>query len=136
MVTSSSPHPSRPADRELLVLRVAHVRGCEYEWAQHTVLARDAGLDVADIERVASGPDAEGWSEPERALLRAVDELVEGAGLSEGTWASLNETSRCARCWTSSSPSALTTPWPWPFDPLASRSTPISQGTSSSCDGI
>ncbi|MGB7052085.1 MAG: hypothetical protein WBG41_10995, partial [Acidimicrobiales bacterium] len=65
---------------------------CEYEWAQHTVLARDAGLDVADIERVASGPDAEGWSEPERALVRAVDELVEGAGLSEVTWASLNET--------------------------------------------
>lgn len=81
-----------PRQRELLVLRVAHVRGCEYEWAQHTVLARDAGLDVADIERVASGPDAEGWSEPERALVRAVDELVEGAGLSEVTWASLNET--------------------------------------------
>jgi AhpD family alkylhydroperoxidase len=81
-----------PRQRELLVLRVAHVRGCEYEWAQHTVLARDAGLDVADIERVASGADAEGWSEPERALLRAVDELVEGAGLSDVTWASLNET--------------------------------------------
>jgi AhpD family alkylhydroperoxidase len=81
-----------PRQRELLVLRVAHVRGCEYEWAQHTVLARDAGLDVADIERVASGPDAEGWSGPERALLRAVDELVEGAGLSDVTWATLNET--------------------------------------------
>jgi AhpD family alkylhydroperoxidase len=80
-----------PRQRELLVLRVAHVRRCEYEWAQHSVLARDAGLDVADIERVAGGPDAAGWSESERALLRAVDELVEGAGLSDVTWASLNE---------------------------------------------
>ncbi len=81
-----------PRQRELLVLRVAHVRGCEYEWAQHSVLARDAGLDVADIERVARGPDAEGWPESERALLRSVDELVDGAVLSETTWASLNET--------------------------------------------
>jgi AhpD family alkylhydroperoxidase len=81
-----------PRQRELLVLRVAHVRRCDYEWAQHTVLARDAGLDVGEIKRVAAGSDAEGWSEPDRALLRSVDELIDTARLSEATWASLRRT--------------------------------------------
>src|SRR4051794_39628643 len=42
-----------PRDRELLILRVAIVREAEYEWAQHVVQARDAGLDDDDIGRVA-----------------------------------------------------------------------------------
>ncbi len=78
-----------PRERELLVLRVASVRQCDYEWAQHSVLARDAGLGVEEIKRVAVGPDAEGWSDLDRALLTAVDELVREANLSDGTWSLL-----------------------------------------------
>jgi AhpD family alkylhydroperoxidase len=78
-----------PRERELLVLRVASVRQCDYEWAQHSILARDAGLAVEEIKRVALGPDAEGWSERDRAFIRAVDELIEDANLSDGTWALL-----------------------------------------------
>src|SRR5688572_28791322 len=40
--------------RELLVLRVAAVRRSAYEWAQHVVLAADAGIDADDVARVAS----------------------------------------------------------------------------------
>lgn len=75
-----------PRERELLVLRVAAVRGSDYEWAQHTVLAHDAGLDAEEIKRVAAGPDAEGWSDFDRSLIRAVDELVADANLSDETW--------------------------------------------------
>ncbi len=75
--------------RELLVLRVATRRGCEYEWAQHTVLAGDAGLSTEEIARVAESPDAPEWSTLERAMLAAVDELIADATVSDTTWSAL-----------------------------------------------
>ena len=75
--------------RELLVLRTAAVRQCEYEWNQHVFLGRDAGLEADEIARVADGPDAAGWSALDRALLRAVDELVHDARVADATWAVL-----------------------------------------------
>lgn len=72
--------------RELLVLRVAHVRGCDYEWAQHVLLARDAGMTEEEIDRVTEGPGAPGWAPGERALVSAVDELLAGATVSAPTW--------------------------------------------------
>jgi AhpD family alkylhydroperoxidase len=78
-----------PRQRELLVLRVASLRRCEYEWAQHTVLAADAGLGVEEIEAVAVGPDAPGWSTLDRTLLNAADELVDAAMVTDETWSVL-----------------------------------------------
>jgi alkylhydroperoxidase family enzyme len=72
--------------RELLVLRVAAVRESAYEWAQHVVLARDAGLDDVEIARIADGPDAPGWSPLDAAMVRAVDELVGDAMIADTTW--------------------------------------------------
>jgi AhpD family alkylhydroperoxidase len=78
-----------PRQRELLVLRVAAVRRCDYEWAQHVVLGRDVGLDGEEITRIAEGPDASGWSPLERAMLVAVDELLGEARIGDATWAAL-----------------------------------------------
>ena len=78
-----------PRERELLVLRVAALRRADYEWAQHVIQGKDAGLTDEDIERVESGPDAPGWSPLDRALLRAADELVADAAISDGTWSVL-----------------------------------------------
>ncbi|HUN30716.1 MAG TPA: carboxymuconolactone decarboxylase family protein [Trebonia sp.] len=75
--------------RELLILRVAVLRKCAYEWAQHVLLAADAGLTEAEISRVRTGPDAPPWTPLERALLRAADELVGVATISDATWATL-----------------------------------------------
>jgi alkylhydroperoxidase family enzyme len=75
--------------RELVVLRVASVRQAAYEWAQHVVLAADAGIDDDEIARIAEGPDAPGWSPFEQAMLRAVDELVADAMVADATWAAL-----------------------------------------------
>ena len=77
--------------RELLVLRVAVVRDCEYEWAQHAVIAGDVGLSAEEIGRVPQGPDAAGWSVLDAALLRAADELVESARISDATWSALRD---------------------------------------------
>lgn len=80
-----------PRERELLVLRVAALRRAQYEWAQHVVLAREAGLSDDEIARVAAGAGAPGWSRRERAMLTAVDELVRDADVSAETWAMLAE---------------------------------------------
>jgi alkylhydroperoxidase family enzyme len=75
-----------PRQRELLVLRVAAVRASEYEWAQHAVLAGDAGLDEDEVARIAEGPDASGWPPLDAAMVRAVDELIGEGTIGEATW--------------------------------------------------
>jgi AhpD family alkylhydroperoxidase len=72
-----------PRQRELLVLRVASLRGCSYEWSQHVVLAADAGITGEEIARVAESPDAPGWSPLERAMLAAVEELIADAMVAD-----------------------------------------------------
>jgi alkylhydroperoxidase family enzyme len=74
-----------------VILRVAHLRDCEYERRQHVRLGRRAGLTDADIARVAEGPNAEGWSARQRVLLTAVDELDSRRDLSDATWAAVRE---------------------------------------------
>jgi alkylhydroperoxidase family enzyme len=75
-----------PRQRELLVLRVARLRESTYEWEQHAVLAADAGLEHDEVDRIVIGPEAPGWSLLDRAMLRAVDELVGDAKVSGETW--------------------------------------------------
>src|SRR5207253_5625086 len=78
-----------PRERELLVLRVSAVRQAEYEWVQHVVQGGDAGLSPDEIARIATGPDAPGWSALDAAMLRAVDELIRDARVSNATWSGL-----------------------------------------------
>jgi alkylhydroperoxidase family enzyme len=75
--------------RELAVLRVAAVRDATYEWTQHAVLAGDADIGPEEVERVAEGADADGWSPLEAAILRAVDELIADALITDDTWSVL-----------------------------------------------
>ncbi len=86
-VLAKSTLPAR--ERELVILRVGWLCRAEYEWAQHVVIARSSGLNDEEIERISQGPDAPGWSEFERALLRAADELHEDAFVSDATWSTL-----------------------------------------------
>ncbi|WP_231508678.1 carboxymuconolactone decarboxylase family protein [Nocardia carnea] len=75
--------------RELLILRVAHLWNSDYEWAQHAVLGGNAGLTEEEIRRIAEGPDAAGWSPVEAALLRAADELRESGAVGDTAWQAL-----------------------------------------------
>jgi len=80
-----------PRQRELLVLRVAAVRQCDYEWKQHVLLAADAGLTPEEIAWAAEGPDAAGWKPVDRAMVAAVDELLGDAKIADDTWAVLTD---------------------------------------------
>lgn len=75
--------------RELLVLRVAHARGNDYEWRQHVIVGKDVGLTEEEIERLAQAADTIGWDPLDAALVQAADELVADARLSEPTWCAL-----------------------------------------------
>jgi alkylhydroperoxidase family enzyme len=55
--------------RELLILRVAAVRESPYEWAQHLVMGRDAGIDDAEIAWIAWGPSAPIWGPLDADIL-------------------------------------------------------------------
>lgn len=77
------------AETELVILRVAHNTGSQYEWRQHERLALTAGLDAAEVQRVPQGPDASGWSHRQRLLLRAADELHSQRDISSELWSEL-----------------------------------------------
>ena len=77
-------------DTELVILRVAHLRGCAYELDHHVHLAARAGIGPADLDRVLAGPEADGWTDRERAVLVAVDELHARRDLTDATWDELS----------------------------------------------
>lgn len=78
-------------ETELVILRVAHLRACAYEFDHHVRLGRRAGVDDRDVARVITGPDADGWSARERTVLRAVDALHRDGDLDDPTWSALRE---------------------------------------------
>ena len=77
-------------EREMVVLRTARRCGSDYEWGQHVGIAREAELTEAEIDRVAAGPDAAGWSRADRALLQAADELHDDQVVADATWDELS----------------------------------------------
>jgi alkylhydroperoxidase family enzyme len=77
------------ADTELVILRVAWNMGSMYEWNHHVHIGRRAGLSDDDIQRVKNGPGADGWTDHQRALLRAADEMHADGIVSDETWAAL-----------------------------------------------
>jgi 4-carboxymuconolactone decarboxylase len=78
-------------DHELLALRVASNCVSEFEWVEHVEYARAAGLTDDEIATVAETIGEGAWSEAERALLSAADELHNGCDVSDPTWAVLAE---------------------------------------------
>lgn len=73
-------------DRELCILRIGWLCQAPYQWGEHVIIGRKAGLEPADIERIVAGSSASGWNEREQALLKATEELYENAVISDATW--------------------------------------------------
>ena len=76
-------------ETELVILRVASVRGCDYEFEHHVRLGRRAGVTAADVERVRAGSAADGWTGQERLLMTVTEEVLETRDLSDATWSAL-----------------------------------------------
>ncbi|KAA0918815.1 carboxymuconolactone decarboxylase family protein [Dietzia sp. ANT_WB102] len=74
---------------ELVILRVAHLRGSNYERAHHERIGAAVGLDDDEITRTTADPATAGWPNRLRVLLTAVDELVQAKDVTDDTWAEL-----------------------------------------------
>lgn len=75
-------------ETEMIIIRVAHLRGCDYELDHHRRLGAKAGIDDAQFARILEGPEA-GWGDRQVALLRAADELVTSHDITDDTWSAL-----------------------------------------------
>jgi 4-carboxymuconolactone decarboxylase len=80
-----------PRLRELLILRVAWRTGSGYEWNQHHRMGGDEGLSSAQLAAVPEGPADPVWTRDERALLAAVDEMIDHFEVTDQTWGVLAE---------------------------------------------
>jgi 4-carboxymuconolactone decarboxylase len=72
--------------REVALLRVVHLRKCDYLWTHHIPIAQRAGLLAAEIEGIRVGDVAD---DVDRLVVLAVDELDERSTISDDTWTAL-----------------------------------------------
>ncbi|HZU73042.1 MAG TPA: carboxymuconolactone decarboxylase family protein [Acidimicrobiales bacterium] len=75
-------------EREIVILRVGWNCQSVYEFGQHTVIGRRAGLSPEEIARLAR-PGTGGWDEGDATLVLMADELCAGDCVSDGTWEAL-----------------------------------------------
>jgi len=75
-------------EREIAILRVGWRSGSVYEFGQHTVIGKREGLTDDEVRRLTS-PSLDGWSDDDRALVAAADELCQMNVVSDATWAKL-----------------------------------------------
>ena len=80
-----------PRDREIAILRVGSLCRSGYEWSQHVRIALGCGISEEEIVRIHEGAAAEGWTDAERAILDAIDELVADAFITDPTWKRLSD---------------------------------------------
>ena len=74
---------------ELLALRAAANCRSDFEWVEHAEYARAAGLTDAEIDAAAQPVADHDWTDAERALLTAADELHATQTVTDETWARL-----------------------------------------------
>jgi hypothetical protein len=88
-------HGLLPArDREIAILRTAWLNRQPFIWGEHVRLGHSqGGLTTEEVERITVGSSAESWSDHDRAILSAVEQLRETSDISEATWSVL------ARSW-------------------------------------
>nr|WP_205660673.1 carboxymuconolactone decarboxylase family protein [Amycolatopsis antarctica] len=75
-------------ETELVILRVAGLCGCDYEYEHHVRMARRAGVSRAEIDGIADRAERE-WSPRESAILLAVEQLHTDRTVDDKTWETL-----------------------------------------------
>jgi alkylhydroperoxidase family enzyme len=76
--------------RQIAILRVAWEKRARYMWASHVRLSLRVGLVEADFEAAKLGLASPHWSDAERAIVRATDELMTRSDVDDAMWAELS----------------------------------------------
>jgi 4-carboxymuconolactone decarboxylase len=72
---------------ELAVLRMGWNCASVYEFGQHTLFGRDAGLSDAEIYATTRPIGEGGWTPADAAILQLVDDLYADDCVTDATWA-------------------------------------------------
>jgi 4-carboxymuconolactone decarboxylase len=78
-----------PREREIVILRVGWNCRSVYEFGQHTIMGRDAGLTDAEIATLATTRADGPWSADDQALIALADEICADDCAGEETFAAL-----------------------------------------------
>jgi alkylhydroperoxidase family enzyme len=78
-----------PRLRELAILRVAWLRQAEYEWTQHVLISRRVGVTDEELSALTRPVENRAWDPVEACVIRAADELIGSARLTDATWQGL-----------------------------------------------
>jgi alkylhydroperoxidase family enzyme len=73
--------------RELVIMRIGWLTGCDYEWTQHWRVASRLGVSPEDLLGVRDWPEYDGFGPAERAVLAATDDIVRSGAVSGTSWA-------------------------------------------------
>jgi len=76
-------------ESELVILRIATIRECEYERRHHVRIGRKAGVTPAEIDHLAD-ETWHGWTDRDRALFAAADQFVDDKFIDDKTWNALS----------------------------------------------
>ena len=76
-------------ERELVILRIGWNARAEYEFGQHTVIGRAAGLSEVEVAALTESVGSHEWSDGDTALIAMADELAADDCVSDETWAAL-----------------------------------------------
>jgi AhpD family alkylhydroperoxidase len=77
-------------ESEMLILRVAHLRGCAYEFEHHRRLGKRAGLTNEQIQALTTDLADGSWSIRELTMLRTADALIASKDLDDAQWEQLS----------------------------------------------
>lgn len=78
-------------EREIAIIRTGALTRSEYEWGMHvSIYGGPCGFSDAQIDELTRGElSAALWTERERLIVRAVDELHHHSTVSDATWTQL-----------------------------------------------
>ena len=77
--------------RELALLRIFRVTGCEYCFEGHDRVAREAGVTDAQIDHIDEDADHEAFNELERLVLTYTDGITQENSVDDAVFTALRE---------------------------------------------
>jgi len=75
-----------PKYRELAIIRVSHLCGSKYEWAQHIPIALQSGVTREQLEAIENWSDSDLFTAEEKIILAFTEEVVRDSAPSEQTF--------------------------------------------------
>lgn len=75
--------------RQIAIMRVAWLKKSRYIWSSHLRTSQRAGLEDGIFDPVKNGADDPYWTEDEKIILKATDQLTTSTDLDDNHWQEL-----------------------------------------------